>query len=124
MAKRLMVAVAAAALLGGLTTTPAFAADPPYLDPNQPVPVRVADLLSRMSLDEKLGQMTQAERNGVHGPDVTRYRLGSLLSGGGSAPRPNTASSWADMYDGFQRQALATPLRIPLIYGVDAVPAT
>lgn len=38
------------------------------------------------------------------------------LSGGGSAPSPNTATSWANMYDAFQNAALATPLAIPLIY--------
>jgi beta-glucosidase len=47
--------------------------------------------------------------------------IGTELSGGGSAPTPNTPQSWADMYDGFQRTALSTPLRIPLIYGIDAV---
>jgi beta-glucosidase len=104
-----------------LTAGRAVAADPPYKDPTQPVPVRVADLLARMSLDEKLGQMTQAERLAVSGNDITANRLGSLLSGGGSAPSPNTATAWADMYDNFQRAALATPLGIPLIYGVDAV---
>ncbi|WP_345561720.1 glycoside hydrolase family 3 N-terminal domain-containing protein [Nonomuraea rosea] len=100
--------------------TPALAAAP-YQDPALPVPTRVADLMSRMSLDEKLGQMTQAERGSVSGSDVTTYRLGSVLSGGGSAPSPNTAASWADMYDSFQNAALATPLGIPMIYGVDAV---
>ncbi|WP_245641867.1 glycoside hydrolase family 3 N-terminal domain-containing protein [Nonomuraea candida] len=96
-------------------------ADLPYQDPSLPVPTRVADLLSRMSLDEKLGQMTQAERGSVSTSDVTTYRLGSVLSGGGSAPSPNTATGWADMYDRFQNAALATPLGIPLVYGVDAV---
>ena len=74
-----------------------------------------------MSLDEKLGQMTQAERGAVTNAQITQFRLGSLLSGGGSAPSPNNATSWANMYDGFQNAALATPLGIPLIYGVDAV---
>ncbi|HZM79037.1 MAG TPA: glycoside hydrolase family 3 N-terminal domain-containing protein [Candidatus Limnocylindrales bacterium] len=74
-----------------------------------------------MSLDEKLGQMTQAERTAVTNADITNFRLGSLLSGGGSAPSPNNATSWANMYDGFQNAALATPLGIPLIYGADAV---
>ncbi|NUR72756.1 MAG: glycoside hydrolase family 3 protein, partial [Hamadaea sp.] len=82
---------------------------------------RVADLLSRMTLDEKIGQMTQAERGSASATDVTTYRLGSILSGGGSAPTPNTATSWADMYDSFQTGAMATPLQIPMIYGVDAV---
>ncbi|MGV9382389.1 glycoside hydrolase family 3 protein [Nonomuraea sp. NPDC003707] len=93
----------------------------PYQDPSLPVPTRVADLMSRMTLDEKLGQMTQAERGSVGNSDVTTYRLGSVLSGGGSAPSPNTAASWADMYDGYQNAALATPLRIPILYGADAV---
>jgi len=93
----------------------------PYLDPSLPVATRVADLLSRMTLDEKLGQMTQAERGSVTAADVTQYRLGSILSGGGSAPSPNQASAWADMVDAYQNGALATPLRIPLVYGADAV---
>ncbi|OXM64806.1 glycoside hydrolase family 3 protein [Amycolatopsis vastitatis] len=103
--------------------TPALAGNgPAYKDSWRPVKVRVADLLSRMTLDDKLGQMMQAERLGVKSPaDVTTGRLGSLLSGGSSQPTPNTPVTWADMYDGFQKAALATPLGIPLIYGVDAV---
>ncbi|MBO4275291.1 glycoside hydrolase family 3 protein, partial [Microbispora triticiradicis] len=100
----------------------ARAADAPYKDPSLPVATRVADLLSRMSLDDKAGQMTQADRGALTTvSDVAAYRLGSILSGGGSAPSPNTPSSWADMYDNFQRQALSTPLGIPMIYGIDAV---
>ncbi|MEV5891730.1 glycoside hydrolase family 3 protein [Nonomuraea fuscirosea] len=106
----------------GLVMPPATArAAFPYQDPALPVPVRVADLVSRMSLEEKLGQMTQAERASVSAADVTAYRLGSVLSGGGSAPPVNTAAGWADMYDSYQNAALATPLGIPLVYGVDAV---
>jgi beta-glucosidase len=108
--------------LSGLAVpSPATAATYPYQDPTLPVATRVTDLLSRMTLDEKIGQMTQAERGSVTSADLTTYRLGSILSGGGSAPSPNTATSWADMYDGFQRAALATPLAVPMIYGVDAV---
>ncbi|MFC8514911.1 glycoside hydrolase family 3 N-terminal domain-containing protein [Streptomyces sp. NPDC057257] len=94
----------------------------PYLDAKLPVKKRVADLLSRMSLAEKAGQMTQAERGAVgEGADVTAYDLGSLLSGGGSTPTPNTAEAWAKMIDGFQLRAQATRFQIPLVYGVDAV---
>lgn len=93
-----------------------------YRDATQPVPARVEDLLGRMTLDEKLGQMTQAERNAIDSPSaIATYRLGSLLSGGGSVPTPNTPTAWADMIDGFQNQALSTPLGIPIFYGVDAV---
>ncbi|MFD4503820.1 glycoside hydrolase family 3 N-terminal domain-containing protein [Streptomyces sp. NPDC058457] len=94
----------------------------PYLDSKLPVKKRVADLLSRMSLEEKVGQMTQAERGAVGtGGDVSAYDLGSLLSGGGSTPTPNTAAAWAQMIDSFQLRAQATRYQIPLIYGVDAV---
>ncbi|MFE5030490.1 glycoside hydrolase family 3 protein [Streptomyces sp. NPDC056683] len=94
----------------------------PYLDSKLPVKKRVADLLSRMSLEEKAGQMTQAERGAVGtGGDVAAYDLGSLLSGGGSTPTPNTAAAWAQMIDDFQLRAQATRFQIPLIYGADAV---
>ncbi|GAA5031335.1 glycoside hydrolase family 3 protein [Streptomyces siamensis] len=94
----------------------------PYLDPKLPVRKRVADLVSRMSLEEKAGQMTQAERGAVTAQgDIAAYDLGSLLSGGGSTPTPNTPAAWAKMIDGFQLRTQATRFQIPLIYGVDAV---
>ncbi|GAA3295755.1 hypothetical protein GCM10020295_23680 [Streptomyces cinereospinus] len=94
----------------------------PYLDRRLPVHKRVADLLARMSLEEKAGQMTQAERGALtEAGDVAAYDLGSLLSGGGSAPTPNTPEAWAKMIDGFQLRTRATRFQIPLIYGVDAV---
>ncbi|MFI9809714.1 glycoside hydrolase family 3 protein [Streptomyces sp. NPDC052301] len=94
----------------------------PYLNAGLPVKKRVADLLSRMSLQEKAGQMTQAERGAVGGGgDIAAYDLGSLLSGGGSTPTPDTPGAWARMIDGFQLRAQATRFQIPLIYGVDAV---
>ncbi|MEU0255910.1 glycoside hydrolase family 3 N-terminal domain-containing protein [Streptomyces sp. NPDC006184] len=94
----------------------------PYLDKRLPVKKRVKDLLSRMSLAEKAGQMTQAERGAVgQGSDIAAYALGSLLSGGGSTPTPNTPDAWARMIDGFQLRAQATRFQIPLIYGLDAV---
>jgi beta-glucosidase len=107
--------------MGAPSIPTAAAADLPYQDPALPVADRVSDLLARMSLDEKIGQMTQAERAEVSTSEVTSFRLGSVLSGGGSTPSPNTATSWANMYDGFQNAALATPLRIPILYGADAV---
>ncbi|MGX1886842.1 glycoside hydrolase family 3 protein [Streptomyces sp. NPDC055287] len=93
-----------------------------YLDKKLPLKKRVADLLSRMSLDEKAGQMTQAERNALKSQgDIASYDLGSLLSGGGSVPTPNAPEAWAKMVDSYQLRAQATRFQIPLIYGVDAV---
>ncbi|SEC45021.1 beta-glucosidase [Streptomyces sp. 2131.1] len=94
----------------------------PYQNAKLPVKQRVADLLSRMSPAEKAGQMTQAERNALSSQgDIAAYDLGSLLSGGGSVPSPNTPEAWAKMIDGYQLRAQATRFQIPLIYGVDAV---
>jgi beta-glucosidase len=95
----------------------------PYLDSRLPVAKRIKDLLSRMTLAEKVGQMTQAERGSVDAtPDqITSLALGSVLSGGGSVPTPNTPAAWADMVDRYQSYALATRLQIPIIYGIDAV---
>ncbi|MCQ4045255.1 glycoside hydrolase family 3 protein [Streptomyces rubrisoli] len=95
----------------------------PYLNPHLPVERRVSDLLSRMTLTEKVGQMTQAERGAVDSDpsQITSLGLGSLLSGGGSTPTPNTPQAWADMIDGYQSHALATRLHIPLLYGIDSV---
>ncbi|ALG07237.1 glycoside hydrolase family 3 protein [Kibdelosporangium phytohabitans] len=97
-------------------------AGPLYKIPWLPVKLRVDDLMARMTLDDKLGQMMQPERLGITDvADLATYRIGSLLSGGSSQPTPNTPESWADMYDNFQRAALKSPLQIPLIYAVDAV---
>lgn len=94
----------------------------PYMDPDRPTQERVEDLLERMTLEEKLGQMTQIDRQFLGRPeDIRRYKLGSILSGGGSTPDENTPDAWADMYDMFQQEALDTRLGIPILYGTDAV---
>jgi beta-glucosidase len=82
----------------------------------------VEALLGQMTLDEKIGQMTQADKTALHeGHDIHDLMLGSVLSGGDSLPIPNSPETWAEMTDRFQTQALATRLGIPIIYGVDAV---
>ena len=79
--------------------------------------------MSGMTLDEKVGQMTQADEDAIKDPaDVARYYLGSVLNGGDSDPRAgNSLEAWTDMVDRMQSEALKTRLAIPLIYGVDAV---
>jgi beta-glucosidase len=95
----------------------------PYLNPHLPDYWRVLDLLRRMTLAEKIGQMTQAERAAVDAdrPEIARLLLGSLLSGGGSTPAENTPAAWVRMVNDYQSYALTTRLQIPLIYGIDSV---
>ncbi len=95
---------------------------PIYKDPSRPVADRVDDLLAKMTLDEKIGQMTLVENNSIKMPDIAPMGIGALLSGGGGYPKSgNTAEEWAKMVDGFQKEALKSRLGIPLLYGVDAV---
>ncbi|MER7545510.1 glycoside hydrolase family 3 N-terminal domain-containing protein [Spirillospora sp. NPDC127506] len=122
---RSLVALATiAAVPSAIAVQPAVAGGPPaYLNARLPVAKRVGDLLGRMTLEEKVGQMTQAERGAVDGDrdQITTLALGSVLSGGGSVPADNTPGGWADMVDAYQSKALATRLKIPLLYGIDSV---
>ncbi|GFZ04226.1 glycosyl hydrolase family protein [Actinidia rufa] len=93
-----------------------------YRDPKQPLNVRIKDLLRRMTVEEKIGQMVQIDRV-VASPDVMKnYFIGSILSGGGSVPGPRaSAEAWVNMVNDFQKGSLSTRLGIPMIYGIDAV---
>jgi beta-glucosidase len=81
------------------------------------------DLLAKMTLDEKIGQMTQADQQFLKSiDDIEKYHLGSVLSGGDSDPKSgNDLQSWTDLYTRYQTRALQTRLHIPLLYGIDAV---
>ncbi|PPD73653.1 hypothetical protein GOBAR_DD29437 [Gossypium barbadense] len=93
-----------------------------YKNPNAPIEDRVKDLLSRMTLQEKIGQMTQIERSVATPADLKSFSIGSILSAGGSVPfQKALPADWADMVDKFQQAALESRLGIPLIYGIDAV---
>lgn len=84
---------------------------------------RVEELLAQMTLAEKIGQMTQADQEFLQDPaDIETYLLGSLLSGGTSDPKEgNTLQAWTDLYDRYQQHTQKTRLKIPLLYGIDAV---
>ncbi len=102
----------------------------PNLLATVPPPQRLASrdrdakaLLARLTLEEKVGQMTQADQMYLENlGDLQKYHLGSLLNGGDSDPKTgNDFQSWREMADHYQTRALETQPRIPLIYGVDAV---
>ena len=108
-----------------------------YKDSSQSVEARVNDLLAQMTLAEKVGQMTQidvarimGEGEWDRGPLSEEWlkiifeenQVGSILSGGGAAPVPNTPKAWAEMTNQLQEAVLEySRLDIPMIYGIDAV---
>ncbi|XP_027359396.1 uncharacterized protein LOC113868043 [Abrus precatorius] len=93
-----------------------------YKDPKQPLNVRIKDLMNRMTLEEKIGQMVQIDRSVASAEVMKKYYIGSVLSGGGSVPKPQaTPEDWVDMVNDFQKGSLSTRLGIPMIYGIDAV---
>ena len=105
----------------GASAPPKLAAVPDARKAGVPAP-DVEALLAQMTLDEKIGQMTQADKNALKdGSEIHDLFLGSVLSGADSLPKPNEPATWVDMYDRYQSQALSTRLGIPMIYGVDAV---
>jgi beta-glucosidase len=84
----------------------------------------VEQLLARMTLSQKIGQMTQTERMVVTPQQVKEFHLGSVLSGGGSAPAGNRPQDWVEMNDAYWAASMEADdehLAIPLIYGVDAI---
>jgi beta-glucosidase len=84
---------------------------------------QVQSLLAQMTLDEKIGQMVQVDLSALHNTnDIQNYFLGSVLSGGDSKPAgENNPQTWLDLANDLQSHALKTRLKIPLIYGIDAV---
>ncbi|MGD9909211.1 MAG: glycoside hydrolase family 3 protein [Candidatus Izemoplasmatales bacterium] len=81
----------------------------------------IDNLLDSLTLSEKVGQMLQAEKNGASTSDAKNYNLGSVLSGGGSAPSTNDAYHWYLLYKSYQDAMQSSSTQIPIIYGLDAV---
>ncbi|XP_076908720.1 uncharacterized protein LOC143565719 [Bidens hawaiensis] len=107
-----------------------------YKDPEQPLSVRINDLMKRMTLEEKIGQMTQIDRSVASSEVINKYYIGSMLispggvltpnltvipGGGSGLPKEAPPESWVDMVNNLQKGSLSTRLGIPVIYGIDAV---
>src|SRR6516164_6456904 len=139
-----------ASISAASTTTASASGRPAYLNPRLPIQARVSDLLGRMTLPEKIGQMVQIEATQV--TDTTNNctstggfnmpnpvceqkifvddKVGSILAGGTDIPPDttsqggtgNTGLDWANEYNTMQSYAIQhSRLHIPVIFGVDAV---
>src|ERR1035437_974920 len=114
-------AIAGCALFFSLVLWFSFAASPP--ERFSAFDHQAKALLAQMTLDEKIGQMTQPDQEHIQDlSDIETYSFGSILSGGSSDPKEgNSLQAWTDLYDRLQKHALRSRLHIPILYGVDAV---
>jgi beta-glucosidase len=118
MLKLRLAAILSLAALGCLIATSASGPRPlSSFDP------QANALLEKMTLDEKVGQMTQPDQSFLKSDqDIAKYFLGSVLNGGDSDPKEgNSLEAWTNLVDRYMKRALETRLSIPLLYGVDAV---
>uniref|UniRef100_A0A9I9DT21 beta-glucosidase n=1 Tax=Cucumis melo TaxID=3656 RepID=A0A9I9DT21_CUCME len=93
-----------------------------YKDPIQPLNIRIKDLMDRMTLADKVGQMAQLDSSAITPEIIRDYSIGSVLSSGGSTPSLKaTAQEWIAMVNSFQQATLSSRLGIPIMYGIDAV---
>jgi beta-glucosidase len=138
-AVRLLIAAAAALATVALGTTAATAQPrlPTYRSAGAPIGARVSDLIKRMTLEEKVGQMAVFNITGIQGDCewsggelnqtcmkqiLVDSKIGNILSGGGTSPPQNNPRAWAEMVNAVQKYAIDNSrLHIPITYGIDAV---
>ena len=101
------------------------AIEPLPLDPA--IEARIDEILPKLSLEQKVGQVIQADNGSITPAEVKQYRLGSVLSGGNSAPGPKPyakTNEWLALADEFYNASIdpeGVEVAIPLIWGIDAV---
>ena len=99
--------------------------EPLPLDPD--IEAQIDDILPKLTLEQKVGQVIQGDSDSVTPEDVKKYRLGSVLSGGNSAPGPlNYAetNAWLELADKYYNASIddeGVGIAIPIIWGIDAV---
>ncbi|MTW09440.1 glycoside hydrolase family 3 protein [Pseudoduganella eburnea] len=120
------------ALLAALALPAAAAplADWPHarsaIAPDAALERKVAAIVAGMTLEQKIGQMTQPEIKTVTPDDVRRYYIGSVLNGGGSWPNGNkhaSAADWLALAEKYHQAAMSTDMavKVPVVWGIDAI---
>lgn len=133
-AAALAASLASAQTPPSLRVAPAAAVNPEiWPEANWPFPrdpateARIADLIRRMSVEEKVGQVVQADIASITPDDVRRYHLGSVLNGGNSAPGNDEfapAPKWLALADAFYDASVdkrGGRVAVPVMWGTDAV---
>jgi beta-glucosidase len=124
--KAVKKAKAPAAAAAPIKVDPAWPALPPAGLVDAKTEARITEIMSKMTLEEKVGQTIQADISAIKPEDLKIYPLGSILAGGNSSPAGNersTPDAWLQLSDDFWRASLARPsqAKIPLLFGIDAV---
>ncbi|HUI29550.1 MAG TPA: glycoside hydrolase family 3 N-terminal domain-containing protein [Candidatus Acidoferrales bacterium] len=102
--------------------TETFSQTLPYQDTTLTIQQRVDDLIGRMTLDEKVGQMVLMNYSDIATPsDIASCYIGAVLATADTGPADKTPQAWADLHDSLQAYALQTRLKIPILFGIDAV---
>lgn len=104
------------------------AEQPPSPDPVN-MESQIAQIVDSMSVEEKVGQMTQAQIDSITPAEITQYNIGSVLSGGGTWPgsydgpgdKHAPASAWVDLANSLFNASLESSSGVPLMWGIDAV---
>ncbi len=94
--------------------------------PDAALEKRVAAIVAGMTLEQKVGQMTQPEIKTVTPDEVRRYYIGSVLNGGGSWPNGSkraTAADWLALAEKYHQASMATDMavKVPVVWGIDAI---
>ncbi len=123
---RMILCLAAALLATGATAAQTWPRAAVPARPDAALEARVRSIVSSMTLEQKIGQMTQADIRSITPDDVRKYYIGSILNGGGAWPSMNMHSSvgdWLKLSDAYYRASMSTDMKVkvPVIWGTDAV---
>jgi beta-glucosidase len=123
---RAILCLAAAFLASGAATAELWPRAQIAASPDAALESRIHTIVTGMTLEQKVGQMTQADIRSITPDDVRRYYIGSILNGGGAWPGMNMHASvddWLKLSDSFYRASMSTDMKVkvPVIWGTDAV---
>jgi len=128
--KKLSLALAVTLALPAVAAPAAPIKDWPHIQSaikrDEALEKRVQEIVGKMTLEQKIGQMTQPEIKSAKPEDVKRYYLGSVLNGGGSWPNGNKHASvkdWLDLAEAYHQASMSTDMavKVPVIWGIDAI---
>lgn len=123
---RLFLCLASALLASCQTAQSVWPARPATAVADPQLEAKIRSIVAAMTLEQKVGQMTQPDIRSVTPEDVRRYYIGSILNGGGAWPGMNKHASvddWLRLSDTFYRASMSTDMavKVPVIWGTDAV---